>query len=860
MTSSRPTGPSAYLSPLPPQTNLKPLLRAWLLAGPLAPKMNVVERLCERSRPFWKEGGLVGTFSGWVDVTKGLPVRVEGTWGSQGILKPYCSLCGPKVCVHVAAIALGLPPLPSNQINSINERPVVEEPYPCRIAFHLGSWKVRNLDRQRYRIDGGELQFHYGPRSVVETLPGSRVEWKTQIDNRYCLRDAVAEQEAKDLLESLKWRRVAHSSLRSPHPNDDKNWIDFIANHVPQLRTLGWEVDIPDSMGFQIFEPKTWTGAWTPREKGAFELELKIEFDGGTIGIVDLFERLLSLDDPAALQARLQQGHDLTVRLDKGWLKIPAKRAEQILSAMRMIHQDGRPPTTSTLMASRLGDLGIADAKWTLPTDISSLRTRLESLQAPVEASVPETVHASLRGYQVQGLSWLQWLSHNEFGGILADDMGLGKTLQTIAHLACEVQEGRLTKPALVVCPTSLVSNWVSELGRFAPDLRVVVLHGADRHDRRDEADQAQVVVTTYPLLTRDEPWLTSRSWHLLVLDEAQVLKNPTSVARKVASELQATHRLALTGTPMENHLEELWSLVDLVQPGLLGTRTHFRTRVATRIERQGDRGLLERLRSVIAPFLLRRTKAEVASELPEKLEIVQKIELYGSQRDLYEIVRTSQNLRLQQLIHEIGWQASGIQVLEALLRLRQTCCDTRLLPPELSQGTEHSAKLEWLAETIPEMVDEGRRILIFSQFTKFLDLVEPILSEAKIPYVRLDGSTQDRAGVVESFQSESVPVFLLSLKAGGTGLNLTAADTVVFLDPWWNPAVEAQAMDRAHRIGQTKPVFVYRLVAQGTIEERILALQAHKADLAASLLEGGGAASVKFTPEDLAELLRPLG
>ncbi len=387
----------------------------------------------------------------------------------------------------------------------------------------------------------------------------------------------------------------------------------------------------------------------------------------------------------------------------------------------------------------------------------------------------------------------------------------------------------------------------------------MVVLHGADRRDRRDDAETADVAITTYPLLSRDEEWLATRRWHLLVLDEAQTLKNSRAVARKVVARLPARHRLALSGTPMENHLGELWSLFDLVQPGLLGTERHFSRNIRPRIEKLGDEFLRARLRGVVSPFILRRTKEDVARELPEKTEIVQMVELRGRQRDLYETVRSAQDVRLRTIFSEKGWETSAIQVLDALLRLRQTCCDPRLLPPEVGKGCEESAKLEWVAENLPEMVEEGRRVLVFSQFTSFLDLVEPILAGAGIPFLRLDGSTRERGHLVKEFQVGGAKVFLLSLKAGGTGLNLTAADTVVFLDPWWNPAVEAQAADRAHRIGQEKKVFVYRLVARGTVEERILSLQERKSQLATSILEGGGAASVKFTPQELAELLRPL-
>jgi SNF2 family DNA or RNA helicase len=661
-------------------------------------------------------------------------------------------------------------------------------------------------------------------------------------------------------LDGLGWSRSEFSTVRHTSENRLEDFLDFIEFQVPRLREANWDVEVAESLDLRVVEVDSWKGAWTQEANGWFGMRLGIEFEGGRADLFDLCKQILSGSDLESVLARLREGKPLIVRASQGYLRLPPERMLPILSAMAfLVHGDEKAVRVPALLAGRLADMGLGEGSWTGLGALHEIRSRLESVQAPSPVRLPESVQATLRPYQETGLAWLQWLSCNGFGGILADDMGLGKTLQTISHIACECREGKLDHPALIVCPTSLSTNWAEEFARFCPDLRVVVLHGADRRDRREAAEAADVAITTYPLLSRDEEWLVAQKWHLLVLDEAQTLKNSKAVARKVVARLQARHRLALSGTPMENHLGELWSLFDLVQPGLLGTERHFSRNIRPRIEKLGDESLRARLRSVVSPFLLRRAKGEVAQDLPEKTEIVQMVELRGRQRDLYETVRSAQDVRLRTIFTEKGWETSTIQVLDALLRLRQTCCDPRLLPPEIGKGCEESAKLEWVAENLPEMVEEGRRVLVFSQFTSFLDLVEPILSSAGIPFLRLDGSTRERGRLVNEFQDGEAKVFLLSLKAGGTGLNLTAADTVVFLDPWWNPAVEAQAADRAHRIGQEKNVFVYRLVARGTVEERILSLQERKSQLASSILEGGGAASVKFTPQELAELLRPL-
>ncbi|MNN01986.1 ATP-dependent helicase HepA [compost metagenome] len=456
----------------------------------------------------------------------------------------------------------------------------------------------------------------------------------------------------------------------------------------------------------------------------------------------------------------------------------------------------------------------------------------------------------------------MQALRELQVGGILADDMGLGKTLQTLAHILAEKQAGRLTRPALIVMPTSLIPNWQDEAARFAPQLRVLALHGAKRKALFEQIGEHDLVLTTYALLPRDLKQFVGRGWHLLILDEAQNIKNPRSRAAQAAGQLSADQRLCLTGTPLENHLGELWSLFHFLLPGWLGDARRFAQDYRTPIERHGDQARLAHLAARIRPFLLRRTKEQVASELPPKSEFIQHIELSEAQRDLYETVRLALDQKVREEIARRGLARSRIIILEALLKLRQVCCDIRLVQKEAGSGKASksvtSGKLAYLMDMLEELLSEGRRVLVFSQFTSMLALIGDALRQRGIDYALLQGDSRDRRKPVKDFQEGRVPLFLISLKAGGVGLNLTAADTVIHYDPWWNPAAENQASDRAYRIGQDKPVFVYKLIARGTVEERIQLLQREKAALAAGILEGAGT-DWQLDDADIDALFAPL-
>ena len=477
------------------------------------------------------------------------------------------------------------------------------------------------------------------------------------------------------------------------------------------------------------------------------------------------------------------------------------------------------------------------------------------------EVPKPAGLKAELRPYQQQGLNWLQFLSAHGLGGILADDMGLGKTLQTLAHVLAEKEAGRLTRPALIIAPVSLMGNWRREAERFTPGLSVLVLHGAERHDVAASAGTHDLVIAPYSVLPRDrERWLR-QPWHLVVLDEAQNIKNANTHAAQIVGELDTRHRLCLSGTPMENHLGELWSLFHFLMPGFLGSQARFKLLFRTPIEKQGNSERMDQLRRRVTPFMLRRAKQDVATDLPPKQEVVSTVVFEDKQANLYETIRLSTEKAVREALANKGLAKSQIQILDALLKLRQVCCDPRLVPIAAAKKIKQSAKLDALMEMLPQMLAEGRRILLFSQFTSMLALIEDELKARALKWVKLTGQSQKRDALIDQFTSGQVPLFLISLKAGGVGLNLPQADTVIHYDPWWNPAVENQATDRAHRIGQTQSVFVYKMVAQGTIEERILALQARKAALADSLYSGStGRKQPLFTEADVAELLRPLG
>jgi superfamily II DNA or RNA helicase len=525
------------------------------------------------------------------------------------------------------------------------------------------------------------------------------------------------------------------------------------------------------------------------------------------------------------------------VPLDRGgWAPLPvdwlAKYGHRVADLLAARDAEGRIARVAIPALAALAE----ELEQPRPPAWSGLEPLLRDFEAVPRAVLPPDLTATLRSYQQAGVDWLCFLRDVGLGALLADDMGLGKTLQTL----CAVR-GR----TLIVAPKSVVHNWQAEAKRFRPGLRTALYQGP----KRALDGGADVIITSYAILRLDAERLAQESWDTIVLDEAQNIKNPDNQVSRAAFALKGKFLVALTGTPLENRLEELWSILYFSHRGLLPGRSQFRDRYAAPIE-QGDRERLADLRQKTKPFILRRLKRDVLRELPPRTDMILEVELDPAEREVYAAVRAAS---LREVVAKLKEGGSVLPALEALLRLRQAACHPALVP---GQEAASSSKIEALLENLEEIAAEGHKALVFSQWTSLLDLVEPHLTAANLRFDRLDGSTQDRGSVVASFQSETgPPVLLTSLKAGGTGLNLTAADHVFLLDPWWNPAVEDQAADRAHRIGQERPVMVYRLIAKDTVEEGILALQAKKRGLAEAALEGAAAAAA-ITRDDLLSLL----
>jgi len=482
------------------------------------------------------------------------------------------------------------------------------------------------------------------------------------------------------------------------------------------------------------------------------------------------------------------------------------------------------------------------------------VRERLRQFEGVVALDSPPGFHGELRPYQREGLGWLDYLQRFGFGGILADDMGLGKTIQVLALLQRRRYRRQAKGPALAVVPRSLVFNWIQEAAKFTPRLKVLDYTGPGRHSLREKFAEYDLIITTYGTLRTDITELTNFEFDYVMLDESQAIKNADSQSAKAARLLRARHRLAISGTPIENHLGELWSVIEFLNPGMLGSDTVFKKYASAGTGAGLDAADRILLAKTLRPFILRRTKSQVVQDLPEKTEQTLYCDMETEQRRCYDELRVHYRDALLRK-DAVELNRSKIEVLEALLRLRQAACHPGLINPDVS--SEPSAKLEMLLPSIAEVVEEGHKVLVFSQFTSFLAIVRERLDQEQLVYEYLDGRTRNRAAKVERFQNDpDCPIFLISLKAGGLGLNLTAAEYVYLLDPWWNPAVEAQAIDRSHRIGQTQHVFAYRLICRGTVEEKILELQQKKRDLADAILNADNRVISTLTREDLEFLL----
>lgn len=670
-----------------------------------------------------------------------------------------------------------------------------------------------------------------------------------------------------------------HRSALLPH-TPPSGWdaaaADFLHRSVPQLEREGWHITVADEARFEVHHigHEQWeTGLTEDHDQGIDWFRFSASYltpEGEKQPLLPLLSTFLKTLDFAVLGdsfdeqlSDLGEDHETLLKDPddpQTFLAFPTTRLLRLAKTLHDLFGTHSPEEPlHRLQAATLADELEMDSSQTLK-DLASLGHRLHHLSELPQPKIPKALQATLRDYQLEGFHWMQFLARHSLHGILADDMGLGKTIQTLAHLQAEVSGRRTQKtPSLVIAPTSVVGNWRAEAKKFTPKLKTLLLHGPDRHDDFPRIPEVHLVITSYALLVRDFDLLKEQDFHLLILDEAQYIKNPVSKVSQRVCKLKARHRLSLSGTPLENHLGELWSQMRFLMPGLLGSSETFRQKFRTPIEKHQDARARLNLSSRVAPLILRRTKEAVATELPPKTEILHRIPLNKGQVDLYETLRAAMDDRIRDAIADKGLAKSQIIVLDALLKLRQICCHPQLLNIPAAQQIKNSAKLDFLTnDLLPTLLEEGRRILLFSTFTSMLALIEEHLKKKKIAFSKITGATTNRQAEIDRFQNGEQPIFLISLKAGGTGLNLTAADTVIHYDPWWNPAAENQATDRAYRIGQDKPVFVHKLISEGTIEERIVQLQSQKTKLVEALLSEE-TSKLNLDKETLANLLAPL-
>ncbi|HEU0197735.1 MAG TPA: DEAD/DEAH box helicase [Nevskiaceae bacterium] len=597
------------------------------------------------------------------------------------------------------------------------------------------------------------------------------------------------------------------------------------------------------------------------QDRRGYEIGAPVTVAGRRVDLASLLGTVASDERFTSLIQDGAAGRSWAIDLPGGdVLSVPADELQRLIAPLVewLRVNGGKLPRMSALQAATLG----AAVDVSRCNRVVSLRRGIERLvSTPTDAArEPPDFKGTLRPYQRVGLGWLNRLSEAGFGGVLADDMGLGKTVQVIAHLLALKRASALTSPALVICPTSVTVPWEDAARQFAPDIRVLRISGdaTARAGHIQTAAQHDLVITSYAQFLRDAEAMKAHSFDLMILDEAQQVKNGRAKTAAALRALQAKRVLVVTGTPIENNLGEFRTLFDYALPGALGDEATFRKFIRNPIEKHNDTRLRAKLTNMVAPFVLRRLKSSVARDLPTKTEKILRVDLDPPQRQLYEQLRSAGYARVQNSLADKGLLRSRITILDALLKLRQVCDDPRLVKLASAHTVKNSCKLDALMQVLEEVVASERHALVFSGFTEMLNLIEPELDARGIAHVRLSGDTRDRVTPVARFQAGKVPVFLISLKAGGVGLNLTAADTVVHYDPWWNPAAENQATDRAHRIGQTQPVLVYKLVCAATLEEHILTMQARKAELARAILDGGAVADATFTEADIDALFAP--
>ncbi len=667
----------------------------------------------------------------------------------------------------------GLPLPPPGKVDIVvieNEPP---QPRLMLMGMQVSSGDHVHIIRLRFGYGGYELSMF------------PQEEWQNlEIDSELLRirRDLQAEIEAVDTLVSYGFKvtskgdDVVFASLADKMAESAGRWQHFITQVVPDLERQGWQIERDESFYLQFHQSSVWDVEIDSNRNDWFDVRFDIDINCRNEPLLPLVVQLLSEYDKDDLP------ENLTLPLgNHEYLTLPTSQIKPVIDTLYELYDKDSLSEDGSLRMSRFDAARLAELdessesllRWQGGEALRELGRKLKEFKGITAVDTPESLQVTLRGYQQTGLNWLQFLREYDFGGVLADDMGLGKTVQTLAHLLTEKESGRMSKPCLIIAPTSLMSNWRREAEQFTPKLKVLVLQGPERRRYFNEIADNDLVLSTYPLLVRDEAQLMAHEYHYVVLDEAQVIKNPRAKAARVVRQLKSNHRLCLTGTPMENHLGELWSLFDFAMPGLLGSDKQFKRLFRNPVEKHGDEEKRLLLARRVAPFMLRRTKSEVVTELPEKSEIIRSVRLGKKQATLYESIRLTMEKKVRESIATKGLARSHITILDALLKLRQTCCDPALLSLRHAQSVKESAKMALLMEMVPEMLEEGRRILLFSQFTKMLAIIEKALQERGIIYSKLTGQTQNRDAAIEQFKSGKSDIFLISLKAGGVGLNL---------------------------------------------------------------------------------------
>ncbi len=737
------------------------------------------------------------------------------------------------------------------------ELPKLRELMDCEVAEVIDKLTLEqkpptNIVTMGLDYDGSlkaSLEFDYDGTKVPYSKTASKSPYvtikKPKEDLLYWVRRNIKHEESTyQMLLGCKFAPMQTNNLAL----EKENAIDFY-NYYKDQAGEGWRFEEKDDMSFfKLTQNRFELCAdldFALNTTDSFEIELYGKVGEDTVP----FDELYSL---------INEGNKYIRIKNEGFAEVPAMDIYSLTKSFNtfdVFRNEDKKYIVKTYRAGLVSEMQNLGMTLKMSRKFSKFWKQISTFSTMDNITLPKGINAEFREYQSKGFNWLWFLYQYGLNGILADDMGLGKTLQSLA-LIQKAKEKDKQAPNLVICPTSVVFNWESEIQKFAPNLKCLKLAGVERKELFKDIKKYDVVITSYALIRRDIEKLKKHEFRYVILDESQNIKNAESLTAQSVKKLNCRHKLALSGTPIENKLEELWSVFDFLMPGFMFTQSEFTYRYVTPIVEREDKIVEKRLKSQIYPFILRRMKRDVAKDLPDKVENVAYCELTPEQKDFYLEVLDSTKEELFKSIEQNGLEKSRMSIFSALLRLRQICCHPRLYDKENVKGIKQSGKFEHLKEMLEEIISEGHRVLLFSQFVDMLDITKEWLVKSGIKHEYLTGSTKNRQEVVERFNSDStIPIFLVSLKAGGTGLNLTGADYVIHYDPWWNPAVEDQATDRAYRIGQTKKVFVYRLITKGTVEEKIQKLKQRKRNLIDSVISVDRNIGKTLTYEDLQDI-----